>query len=306
MTIETKDSNAATSVPAGRSGEAQSQSIVGRTSKSAPRVSQNTRSGRVGDWKSYVLPVLPMAVILIAWEIVADALEIPPYFLPTPTIIIGEMFSSGAEISRLLDHAFFTATAVLFGFAIAVIGSMALAVLTLYWQTLEKMVTPLLVGSQVVPKVALAPLFIVWFGFGMTSKVLMVILISFFPVVISTLLGLRSVRSDWLLVTKSMGAGRIQELWKVRFPAALPEIFGGLKLGMTLAIVGAVVGEFVGSDKGLGYAMVVARAALDTPKVFAILFWLVALGLVLYGGVVVAERLALGRRAKKLLLGAGM
>ncbi len=247
-----------------------------------------------------------MAVILVAWEVTANALEIPHYFLPTPTLIVSEMFSSGAEISRLLDHAFFTATAVLFGFAIAVVGSMTLAVLTLYWQTLEKMVTPLLVGSQVVPKVALAPLFIVWFGFGMTSKVLMVILISFFPVVISTLLGLRSVRAEWLLVTQSMGAGRLQELWKVRFPAALPEIFGGLKLGMTLAIVGAVVGEFVGSDKGLGYAMVVARAGLDTPKVFAILFWLIALGLVLYGGVAACERLALGRRAKKLVLGAGM
>ena len=247
-----------------------------------------------------------MALILVAWEIIADQLAIPHYFLPTPTLIVNEMFSSASEVARLLDHAFFTATAVLIGFSIAVVGSMILAVLTLYWQTLEKMVTPLLVGSQVVPKVALAPLFIVWFGFGMTSKVLMVILISFFPVVISTLLGLRSVRAEWLLVTQSMGAGRIQELWTVRFPAALPEIFGGLKLGMTLAIVGAVVGEFVGSDEGLGYAMVVARSALDTPKVFAILFWLIALGLVLYGGVVAAERVALGRRAKKLLLGAGM
>jgi NitT/TauT family transport system permease protein len=162
----------------------------------------------------------------------------------------------------------------------------------IYSRLFRRSIYPILLTAQVLPKVALAPLFIVWFGFGLLPKVLMTFLISFFPIVVDSLIGLNSVRPESLMLLRSMGATRWQAFWKVRLPTALPSIFGGLR-------VGTIVAEFVCSDSGLGYVLVVARGNLDTLTVFAAILWLIALGFLFYFAVELAERLCIKGRARR-------
>jgi NitT/TauT family transport system permease protein len=178
----------------------------------------------------------------------------------------------------------------------------------IYSEWFRRSIYPILLTAQVLPKVALAPLFIVWFGFGLLPKVLMTFLISFFPIVIDTLTGLNSVRPESLMLVRSMGGSRWQAFWKIRLPSALPSIFGGFKVAITFAVVGTIVAEFVGSDHGLGYILVLARGNLDTVTVFAAILWLIAIGFLFYFAVEVAERVALrGRGANRTHeLGAGL
>jgi NitT/TauT family transport system permease protein len=154
---------------------------------------------------------------------------------------------------------------------------------------------PLIVSSQAMPKVAVAPLLLVWFGFGLLPKVLIAFLIAFFPVVISTAVGLASIEPEKIQLARSMGFGPSATFFKIRLPNALPSVFGGLKISITLAVVGAVVGEFVGGDAGLGYLLTVANGSMDTPLLFAGLVALTVLGVVLYLIVELAERLVVPR-----------
>src|SRR4029077_12604985 len=167
--------------------------------------------------------------------------------------------------------------AIIIGFGVAVLVGIPAATLMIYSEWFRRSVYPILLTAQVLPKVALAPLFIVWFGFGLLPKVLMTFLISFFPIVIDTLTGLNSVRPESLMLIRSMGGTRWQSFWKIRLPGALPSIFGGFKVAITFAVVGTIVAEFVGSDHGLGYILVLARGNLDTVTVFAAILWLIAI-----------------------------
>jgi NitT/TauT family transport system permease protein len=177
----------------------------------------------------------------------------------------------------------------------------------IYSKWFRRSIYPILLTAQVLPKVALAPLFIVWFGFGLLPKVLMTFLISFFPIVIDSLTGLNSVRPESLMLLRSMGASRWQAFWKVRLPSALPSMFGGFKIAITFAVVGTVVAEFVGSDHGLGYILVLARGNLDTVTVFAAILWLVAIAFLYYFAVELLEWLLVkGRAARRHELGAGL
>jgi NitT/TauT family transport system permease protein len=152
---------------------------------------------------------------------------------------------------------------------------------------------PVLVFTQLIPKIALAPLFIIWFGFGLFPKVFMTFLLSFFPIVIDAVVGFRSLDQEIVYLTRSMGLSGWQAFVKVRLPHALPQIFAGLKVAITLATVGAIIGEWVGADRGLGYLLLVAGGDLRTSLLFATLVVLTGIGLVLYYLMVLAERLAI-------------
>lgn len=254
---------------------------------------------------AWTLPTVTLVLCLVAWEGAVRFFSVPVYILPPPSAIL---HVAVAQHEYLFKNAVATSWAILLGFAYAFAVGVPIAALMVYSESFSKAIYPVLITAQVLPKVALAPLFIVWFGFGLLPKVVMTFLIAFFPIVIDTLAGLSAVRQESLMLLRSMGASRWQSFWKVRLPTALPHIFSGLKIGMTFAVVGAIVAEFVASDSGLGFVLVDARSNLDMVLVFAAITWLIALGFIFYFAVELAERIFVkGRRSKRNHeLGAGL
>jgi NitT/TauT family transport system permease protein len=252
-----------------------------------------------------VVPGLTLVGCLAIWEAAVRYFDVPVYLLPAPSLIARKLLVAYPLFLQATLH---SSLAIIVGFALAVIVGIPAATLMIYSEWFRRSVYPILLTAQVLPKVALAPLFIVWFGFGLLPKVLMTFLISFFPIVIDALTGLNSVRPESLMLIRSMGGTRWQSFWKVRLPAALPSIFGGFKVAITFAVVGTIVAEFVGSDNGLGYLLVLARGNLDTVTVFAAILWLVAIGFLFYFAVELAEWFCVrGRPARRMHeLGAGL
>lgn len=254
---------------------------------------------------SRLAPVATVAACLLVWEGAVRVLNVPIYMLPPPSLVLHDVVF---QYAYFLKHAIATTWAIMLGFALAVIVGVPMATLMVYSKTFSESIHPVLITAQVLPKVALAPLFIVWFGFGLLPKVIMTFLIAFFPIVIDTLTGLMAVRAESLMLIRSMGGNRWQSFWKVRLPTALPSMFAGFKIAMTFAVVGAIVAEFVASDSGLGYVLVEARANLATVTVFAAITWLIAMGFAFYYIVEFAERAVLKGRSRKHghELGAGL
>jgi NitT/TauT family transport system permease protein len=232
-----------------------------------------------------------MTVVLIAlWEAAARLFSFPPYLLPAPSAIIESM---GTNAGVLLKQSVGTTVEILLGFALSVVVGVPLALAIFLWRPFARMVYPLLISSQAVPKVAIAPLFLVWFGFGLLPKVLIAFLIAFFPVVINTAMGLASLEREKIYLAQSMGLGAVATFFKIQLPNAMPSIFAGLKISITFAVVGAVVGEFVGGQGGLGYLLLIANGNMDTALLFAGIVALTVLGVVLFALIGVAERLVL-------------
>jgi NitT/TauT family transport system permease protein len=224
----------------------------------------------------------------VLWELSVRLLQVPNYVLPAPSEIIVELASHPMWYGR---HAVYTIGACLLGFFIALVVGVAAAVGIVYSKVLESTLFTLLVSLNSIPKIALAPLFIIWMGTGTSSKVAISMLIALFAIVIDTVLGLRSVDPDVLDLTKSMRASPLQVLWKVRFPTALPAMFAGMKVAISLALVGAIAGEFVASQVGLGYAILTAQGMFDTTSVFASIVLLGAIGTAMFYAMNVIERL---------------
>jgi NitT/TauT family transport system permease protein len=239
---------------------------------------------------AYLYPLLTLAGILLAWQLVTTLVDVPRYLLPPPLDIARTMVERQA---LLLDHSVATLAAILGGFLASIAFGIPVSMLIVYSKYFERSIYPLIVASQTIPKAAIAPLFVVWFGFGLLPKVVIAFLISFFPVLIATVVGLKSTSREMLQLLQCMGASERQVFFHVRFPHALPSIFGGLKVGITLAVVGAVVGEFVGADEGLGYIIQVSQGVFDTNMLFAALTQLSLIGIVLFLAVWGVERLAL-------------
>ena len=259
-------------------------------------------------WKTHgawITPLASVAVCLVLWELAIRVFDVPVYLVPAPSVIATKLV---AAYPLFLQETMHSVIAIILGFALAALVGIPAATLMIYSEWFRRSVYPILLTAQVLPKVALAPLFIVWFGFGLLPKVLMTFLISFFPILIDTLTGLNSVRPESLMLIRSMGGTRWQSFWKIRLPGALPSIFGGFKVAITFAVVGTIVAEFVGSDHGLGYILVLARGNLDTVTVFAAILWLIAVGFVFYFAVGAAERFFIrGRGASRgQELGAGL
>lgn len=239
-------------------------------------------------WQAWV-PSLSLAIALVLWWSVTYFGELPKFILPSP----GMVFQRLVEVLRdgsLLRHALVTLLEVVLGSLSGVLIASLLGYLLSRSVVIERILSPYIVASQAMPVVAIAPLLVIWFGPGLFSKVLITALTVFFPVLVNTVVGLRSVSEDLSDLFRSLLATRWQTFAHLEVPAALPVFLGGLRIGATLSVIGAVVGEFVGSDRGLGFLINVARGQFDTALVFVALLTLVALALGLYGGVVLVEK----------------
>jgi NitT/TauT family transport system permease protein len=232
-------------------------------------------------------PVLGLVAVIAVWQVAVLLFAVPSYLLPAPGRVFQKLLSAWPV---LLGSSLYTLQEILLGFLLSVAVGVPLAVAIVSSRRCERILYPVLVGSQVVPKVAVAPLFVVWFGFGMTSKVLIAFLIAFFPVVIDAVVGLRSVEPEKLYVARSMGANAWQLFWKVRLPKALPSLFGGLKVSITLAVVGAIVGEFIAAEQGIGRVLLTANGNMDTELLFAGIIVLTVMGVLLFLVIDLLER----------------
>jgi len=231
-------------------------------------------------------PMLGILGFLLLWQVLVMAFKVPTYILPTPWRIVSD---GGAQWYGLLSAAAYTVQAMLLGFASAVVLGVLIALGIAFSRTVRQVAYPLLVFLQIVPKIAVAPLFIIWFGFGLTPKVLLVFLLSFFPVVVAAMSAFSSIEPEIMDLVRSTGANRLRVFRMVQIPHALPALFGGFKIAAALAATAAVVAEFVASDRGLGYLLLQYNGNLDTPMSFAAVFVLSIMGLALYGAVELAE-----------------
>jgi NitT/TauT family transport system permease protein len=237
-----------------------------------------------------LLPFIAVIAFLVLWSAGVRVFEIPDYLLPAPEDVIRRIARDWYVLAR---NASYTVQSVLSGLAAAVLASVPLAFAVVLSRSVERVTMPFLVMSQTIPKVAIAPILVVWLGFGILPKIAIVFLIAFFPIVVSTVVGLKSVESDMIDLVRSMGARTLKIMLRVRGPTALPQMFAGFKIAICLSVVGAIVGEFVGSDKGLGYLLLTATGTLDGTLVWSALFILIAIGIVLFAMVSKLERLAI-------------
>jgi NitT/TauT family transport system permease protein len=249
------------------------------------------------NWRGISLIVISLSIGLVFWEAATRLTSLPSFMLPAPAMV-WESFWMVFGNGTLLRHTLYTLLEVLTGLALGVTLASITGYFLAKFPTIEKLLSPYVVASQAIPIVAIAPLLIIWFGPGLTSKILICALIVFFPVLINTIVGLQSVPEDLHDLMRSLQATKRQTFWLLEVPASLPIFLGGLRVGATLAVIGAVVGEFVGADRGLGFLVNRARAEYDTALVFVAIFTLVALALSMYGIVTLLERRLLAWRQR--------
>ncbi len=247
--------------------------------------------------RSSLLTVLgALVVFLLIWRAIVFIGGYPPFILPTPEAVLGRLVGAFGD-GTIWPHLATTLLEVALGFTLGAGTGVVIGYVLARSAVVERLLSPYLVAAQAVPILALAPLLALWFGPGLLGKVVICSLIVFFPVAISTMVGIRSVDARLLELGRSLRATRRQILTTLEIPAALPAILGGMRVGVTLAVVGAVVGEWAGAERGLGVLINLARGSLfDIPLMFAALVTLALLGIVLYLAVVVVERRLVGVR----------
>jgi ABC-type nitrate/sulfonate/bicarbonate transport system permease component len=240
------------------------------------------------------LPPLAVIVGLVAlwelaaqWDLIADALNIKPFLIPAPSDV-GESLWTDREL--LATDAWVTAQEVLLGFALALALGFVFAIVLHLSDSLRRAFYPILVASQTVPVIAIAPILIVWLGFGIGPKLAIIALVCFFPITVNTLDGLRSVDPDLPRMMRTLDAGRAQILRRVEIPSALPYLVSGAKIAAAISVIGAVFGEWAGADEGLGHLILIAQGQLQTARVFAAVVVLSALALLLFGALALLER----------------
>jgi NitT/TauT family transport system permease protein len=251
------------------------------------------RLADTGAW----LPIgVSVVVFLVAWKAIVVVGGYPPFILPAPEVVGARLVRAWSE-GLITPHLAATVTEIVLGFLVGAGSALGVGYLFARSALAERFLSPYLVAAQATPILALAPLLALWFGTGLTSKVLICGLIVFFPVAVATMVGIRSVDAGLLELGRSLRATRRQVLLKLEIPAALPSILGGMRVGVTLAVVGAIVGEWAGAGQGLGVLVNVARGSLfDIPLMFATLAMIAAIGIVLYVIVVLLERRLVGVR----------
>jgi NitT/TauT family transport system permease protein len=222
------------------------------------------------------LPAFVFIALIATWWAAVEIGKVPAYLLPPPQDVLPRI---AADHRSFIAHSWVTIQEILLGFALSVVTAIPLGLLIALSPLAKRMLYPLLVFIQLVPKIAIAPLFVVWLGFGLISKVMLTLLLTFFPLLLASMAGFQILDQRLLYLTRSMGATTWQTFRYLRFPAALPVIFGGLKTSATIAATAAIVAEFVGSNQGLGYILLQGTANLDTTRVFAVLFLLTIIGL---------------------------
>jgi len=243
--------------------------------------------------KRCVLPAAVIVLLLAAWELaarwdlIADALNIKPFLIPAPSDVAQSLWE---DRELLATDAWVTIQEVLLGFAIALVLGFGFAIALHLSDTLRRAFYPLLVASQTVPMIAIAPILVVWLGFGIGPKLAIIALVCFFPITVNTLDGLRSVDPELPRMMRTLDAGRSRTLTRVEIPSALPFLISGAKIAAAISVIGAVFGEWSGADEGLGHLILVAQGQLQTARVFAAVFVLSVLAVVLFGALALAER----------------
>lgn len=263
------------------------KTLAARRIASSPRVVPRRRR-RVPGW---LYPLATTGGVLLAWQLLVPLSGLASFVLPLPSDIARTLIE---ESGRLAPSFIVTAMESVGGLLVSIAVAVPLALAIAYMPIFERSIYPILVATQAIPKIAIAPLFTIWFGFGFESKLLIAFLVAFFPILIDTVVGLKSVNREYVYLVRSMGgASEWQVLRRIRAPYALPYFFSGVKVAVTLAVIGAVVGEFMGSDVGLGYVLLDALGFVDTKLLFAAITLLAMLGIVMFYAVVAIERLAI-------------
>ena len=261
------------------------------TLKSEPRASTGVTAPKARA-RRLTTPHATIAIVsfLLIWQLASVVFNIPTYLLPSPLAIMDDAM---LHWRVLLHHTGITTFEVVAGFVLSVLIGLPLAALLTFSRAMEKSIFPLIVGSNTIPKVALAPLLLAWFGFGLKPKILIVVLVAFFPIVINAVVGFKSLNPQMIFLARSMGATSRQIFWQFYLPNALPSIFAGFKVATSLAVIGAVVAEFVGADGGLGYVMMIANADLNIARQFAAIVLLPMIGMVFFWIIEWLERIVL-------------
>ncbi len=245
--------------------------------------------------RRYVLAILAHVALLAAWYLFVTLGNVPKFVMPSPQATLDALLQPNynwwANVSV-------TATEIFGGYFLALVGGVALALAFTWSKTLEAFFLPVLVSLNMIPKVALGPLIIVWFKYGVFPNTIMAFSICVFPILLTTARGLREVEPELLDLVRSLKGSRWQLFTKVQLPGSLPYIFAGMKVAAILAVAGAIVGEFLGSDKGLGYLMLQVQVTLDTPAMFMAVILITLIGMVLYGLVLLLERLLVPKDAR--------
>ena len=234
-----------------------------------------------------LVPAATLIAVVVAWEVATRALHVPRFIMPAPSAILGEGWDWRY---RFIEHTWVTLYETLGGFALSMVVGVPLAVLIVYSPTLRLAIYPLIILAQSVPKIAIAPVLLLVLGFGEFPKMVVAFLVAFFPVVVDTATGLAATPPELLDLSRSYRASRFKTFLKVRLPLALPFIFAGAKVAITLSVIGAVVGEFVGSDKGLGYVILSATSYWKTELAFSAMIILSLMAIVLFAAVSLVER----------------
>jgi ABC-type nitrate/sulfonate/bicarbonate transport system permease component len=237
--------------------------------------------------KGVTAPLILFVAILAAWEILVRFLAVPNYVLPAPSQIAVEIVLDRAIIFRQLQTTLFEIAC---GYALSAAVGFCLSMLIVYSAAFRRGVLPLIVASQTIPVIAMAPILVIWFGYNALPRIIITALVAFFPLTISFVTGLQVIEREFIDFFRSLNASEIQIFFKLRLPAALPNIFGGLKVATTLAVIGATIGEWVGASAGLGYLMAQDTAQLNTTRVFAALVVLGAFGMAFFAAVGLIER----------------
>src|SRR5437868_6245824 len=249
----------------------------------------DTKTGRIA------LAILAHVALIAAWYLFVKLGNVPKFVMPSPADTVAALLKPNYDWWRNIAV---TGTEIFAGYFLALVVGVALALAFTWSRILEAFFMPLLVSLNMIPKVALGPLIIVWFKYGVFPNTLMAFSICVFPILLTTARGLREIEPELLDLVRSLKGSRWQLFIKIQLPGALPYIFAGMKVGAILAVAGAVVGEFLGSDKGLGYLMLQVQVTLDTPAMFMAVLMITAIGMLLYGLVLLLERLLVARDAR--------
>lgn len=280
-------------------GSTNGKAVAGATTARKPRVEHIAAQRNLWQWpKDIALYALPVVLLIVVWELAIRVFDIQRFLLPQPMDVLVTLWDSRVQ---LLAESWVTFQESLWGFLLAVATAIPIAILITFSRVASATIYPLLVISQVIPKVAIAPLLVVWMGFGVGPKILLAFLIAFFPIVVNTATGLNNIEPKMIHLARSMGASTWQTFVYFRLPSSLPVFFAGLKVGVTFAVIGALVGEFVGAGSGLGHLTVIAMGSLNTELVFAAIIAMAAIGVAMYVAIEAVERVVVPwNRSKRL------
>jgi NitT/TauT family transport system permease protein len=245
--------------------------------------------------RRYGLALFSHLLLILVWYLAVSYGHLPSFIIPSPVATVASL---GGPNYHWISNTFVTASEIFGGYFLAVVVGVTFAIVFSWSRTAEEGIMPLLVTLNMIPKVALGPLFIVWFSYGIMPNTIMAFAISFFPILLNTARGLREVEPELLELVRSLRSSKWQIFIKIQLPSALPYIFSGMKVGAILAVAGAIVGEFLGSARGLGYLMLQVQVTLDTPAMFMAVILITLLGVILYGVVLGLERLVIVRDAR--------